>query len=216
MDTFTPTPTWTQTLTRTPSGTPTLVFSATPTRTFTRTATVTATHTPTHVLSATRTPSATDTRSPTPDYSPTISTTATPSRTNTPTRTRTPDWSATPTPTKTLTPVPAPATSTGTVIQSLGELDQVRLRHKIFTPGGAYPFLEISFSSRLSADRIQVTVFDLQGRRQARLPVTGSGSDYLALWDGRTESGQNAAPGVYVFEIKAGSGAYRSAVVLAR
>jgi len=96
-------------------------------------------------------------------------------------------------------------------------LSEVRVARRIFTPEGRVNRkLEITFRSRLSAGEIQATVFDLQGRRQASPEVQADGAGYRVVWDGRTEAGRNAAPGIYVYEIKAGNSDFQGAVVLAR
>jgi aminopeptidase N len=97
-----------------------------------------------------------------------------------------------------------------------GELSAVRLSRKIFTPEGSLDkSLRLSFQSRLAADDIKVTVFDTSGRKIASLPVQGAQPDYWAEWDGRN-GGAVLAPGIYIYEIKAGGTARRGAVVLAR
>jgi len=95
-ETVTPSPTFTPTVTRTPTKT----FTPTVTRTPTQTHTATSTATPS------RTPTATSTRTPTrtPTNTNTATSTRTPTRTPTPTSTRTP----TRTPTVTKTPLPGP------------------------------------------------------------------------------------------------------------
>jgi hypothetical protein len=97
------------------------------------------------------------------------------------------------------------------------DLSDVRVAHKIFTPGGgAFRFLQITCRSRLAPGEIQVTLFDQQGRKVAAPPARTSGPDILIAWDGRREGGEDAPAGIYIYEIKAGAAAYRGAVVLAR
>ena len=104
----TPTPTYTPSITPTPSNTPTPTathtFTPVPTNTYTPTATATPTSTATPT--ETPTPSKTPTWSPTPSDTPTI--TPTPSDTPTPTNTATATATSTRTPTNTRTWTPTP------------------------------------------------------------------------------------------------------------
>jgi photosystem II stability/assembly factor-like uncharacterized protein len=107
--TSSPTPTATVTFTPTPTATPTATSTATPTPTPTQTASPTATETATPTNTATPVPGVTDTPTPTPTHTGTP--TGTPTVTNTPTETVTPTATLTPTVTETAT---ATLTSTPT------------------------------------------------------------------------------------------------------
>ncbi len=93
----------------------------------------------------------------------------------------------------------------------------MKLSRKIFVPEGTVDTrVRLSFQSSLAADAIKVTIFDAQGRKCRALTPQGAGTEYWAEWDGRTESGTLLAPGIYIYEVKAGGVAHRGAVVMAR
>jgi hypothetical protein len=76
--------------------------------------------------------------------------------------------------------------------------------------------LVATFVSSLPPDQIQASIFDLNGRKQATLRVTGTLPVFEVRWDGVSQSGRSLPAGIYVLEIKAGGSSRRSAVVLAR
>ncbi len=76
--------------------------------------------------------------------------------------------------------------------------------------------LDMAFQSDQAPSALRVTIYDVNGRKLAAPAVQGTGPDYSASWDGRTDAGRQAPPGIYVYEIKAGAAAYRGAAVLAR
>lgn len=221
----TQTPDWSSTMTPTPTMTPT----ATPTRTqdiSTQTFTPTATPTRTPDKNTrTHTPTATPTRTPdknTRTHTPTATPTRTQdknTRTHTPTATPTStEVVGTPTNTPIVTPMPTNTPMATVTPEAFDEnLEFTRLNRKTFTPQGSVDReLEIYFRSKLSSREIKVSIFDINGRRQAILEVVGNSPDYQANWSGGNESGRALPAGIYIYEIKAGDSAYRGVVVLAR
>ena len=240
----TPTPTEIQTATETPSFSPTstetVIWTSTHTPTATptwtpdlNTSTYTPTATPTwtpDLNTSTHTPTATLTRTPdlnTSTHTPTATLTRTPDlNTSTHTPTVTPTSTSTevvgtPTNTPMVSPVPTNTPmATATEIPP-GVFDKnlefIRVNRKTITPDGSMDReLEIYFRSQLSSHEIKVSIFNINGRRQAILEVAGNSPDYRANWQGNNESGQALPAGIYIYEIKAGDSAYRGAVVLAR
>lgn len=57
-----------------------------------------------------------------------------------------------------------------------------------------------------ASERVQVTLFDLHGRRVARLhdAVPPPGAQFDLVWDRRLEGGNRAAPGFYYLEVRSG------------
>jgi flagellar hook assembly protein FlgD len=72
---------------------------------------------------------------------------------------------------------------------------------------GANPFrvgLEAGFALD-RASRVELSVFDVQGRRVAvLLDEEMSAGSHRARWDGGTPSGRSAAAGVYMVRLRAG------------
>ncbi|MEW6516811.1 MAG: T9SS type A sorting domain-containing protein [candidate division FCPU426 bacterium] len=223
--TSTPTPTPTHTPTATPSVTPTRTVTATstpsvtltdtPSVTSTRTITSTSTHTPlptgTLTASPTLTPtssaSATLTCTPTCTDTPTITPTRTASRTATAsltitsTRTVTETFTITPTitvtytvtPTSTITPT-LPPTSTPTP-STMFYLDKNQ-----FYPRREPLTLQVGL---LAGERGWVSIYTLLGRKVwAQAVESASGGYFNLTWNGRNESREEVASGVYfvVFE----------------
>ncbi len=68
-----------------------------------------------------------------------------------------------------------------------------------------------------SDQRVRVDVFDLKGRRVARLTDgTLSRGFHRMAWDGRTRGGGRAAAGTYFFRLSAGSGVLTQKILLLR
>ncbi|MEW6515704.1 MAG: FlgD immunoglobulin-like domain containing protein [candidate division FCPU426 bacterium] len=207
--TFTPTPsaTFTPTPSATFTPTPTTTFTSTPSATGTFTGTSTSSQTPTPSSSATpsRTPTLTSTPTPTgtftgtatisptstdtPVVSPTPTLTVTLTATITPTRTITPTITMTPTQTPTLPPTATPTPAT------LFYLDKNQ-----FMPSRERLNLKVGLLSGQTAD---IRIYTLSGRLLRSWQVPPLPGGYLRLeWDGRNQSGEPVASGIYfvVFE----------------
>ena len=226
----------TLTPTFTPSWSPTPTYSLTPTSTPTPTGTFTQTHTATI--------SPTWTNSFTPTLSPTWTRTNTPTRT--PTWTGTPTWTFTSshTPTKTLTPTftDSPTithtptitlTPTVTSTRTITFTPTITLTPTItptFPPGDGLFVSRNVFRPRLDAGdlviRVSVStaglyslkVYNSAGEkiRVLRDHRTAMGTYEFVQWDGRTDRGENAASGVYLFKLTTSYGRDSARVLLLR
>jgi hypothetical protein len=212
--TFTFTPTDSPTITASPTDTPTITPSVTDSPTITPSVTDSPTITPSVTDSPTITPSATD--SPTITPSATDSPTITPSATDSPTQTVTPVVTSTATPTATLTPDPlltcsatitvSPTatiyltfTQTSTATEVLNAL--VAVNHNYFNPMTGQT-LDIRNLNTRHAE-ITIRVYTQRGHLIKELLHNRSVSrDTIISWDGRNNSGQVVASGVYVIMVK--------------
>lgn len=209
------TPSVTSTSTHTPTRTPTHTPTETPTATSTRTITTTSTHTPTFTrtqtgsptltptfsATLTLTPSSTFTATPTITPTRTASRTATLSPTITPSRTVTTTFTITPTVTVTFTVTPTstitatlPPTSTPTP-STLFYLDKNQ-----FYPRRETLTLQVGL---VAGERGWVSIYTLLGRKVWAQAVESNAGGYFDLtWNGRNESREEVASGVYfiVFE----------------
>lgn len=85
------------------------------------------------------------------------------------------------------------------------------------SPNPFNPQTLITYALRPTLERVQLTVYDLRGRRVARL-VDGqeSGTTRSAIWNGQDERGRPAAAGVYVVRLDLGPDATTAKLVLAK
>jgi gliding motility-associated-like protein len=83
-------------------------------------------------------------------------------------------------------------------------IDDLKVSNTAFTPNGdgVNDQLELSFVL-LKADAIepQVEILDMSGRTIAQLSGRANGPVRHFSWDGRHDSGQQVAPGVYLYRI---------------
>jgi len=218
--TVTPTPTFTVTPSNTPSFTDTPIATATgtPTLTATPTSTPTVTVSPTYTITSTPTPSASTTPSFTPTASAAETATQTPSGTITSTATATSSYTPTLTPTPIVSPTPTPSvtgtltiTPTFTISPTITPtLSNTPTLPPTSTPTPAAVFYlgknrfipgQESLSMKIGlvySGNPQVSIFTLTGRRvwQRKFGLRGSGY-YLFSWDGRNQTGEFVAAGIY-------------------
>jgi len=68
-----------------------------------------------------------------------------------------------------------------------------------------------------SGCRVDLSVYDIAGREVTRLVSEEQGAGrYTVRWDGRTQTGEEAASGVYFAKLKAGSYEASSRAILVR
>ncbi|MBA3052318.1 hypothetical protein KJ959_08380 [bacterium] len=90
---------------------------------------------------------------------------------------------------------------------------------KIFTPNGDNLNDVCSFYyDNPNAFAPSGEIFDIRGRKIADMKFGGMSSSVSGslIWEGKTSSGQYAAPGVYIWQIKAEGRVYNGTVVVAR
>ncbi len=89
-------------------------------------------------------------------------------------------------------------------------IDDLQISGRAFTPNGdgVNDALSLSFVL-LKADAVepQVQVLDMSGRVVVRLAGVSTGPARRFVWDGRDETGQRVAPGVYLYRIDANAAA---------
>jgi hypothetical protein len=222
--TSTPTPSWTETRTPTFSNTPT------PTSTFTQTYTATLSPTWTNSFTPTLSPTwtQTDTQTMTPTWTGTPTWTFTPS--HTPTKTMTPTFTYSPTitdtPTITLTPTVTSTwtitftptiTLTPTITPTFPPGDGLFVSRNVFRPHLDAGDLVIRVSVS-TAGLYSLKVYNSAGEkiRVLRDNRTAMGIYEFVQWDGRTDRGENAASGVYLFKLSTSYGKASARVLLLR
>ena len=103
-------------------------------------------------------------------------------------------------------------TSTG-VNPSPGIPDRLALHQNV--PNPFNPTTTIVYDVPAGGADVTIVIYDVAGRRVRTLVNEHKGpGHYQALWDGRTESGQNATTGVYFYRMVAGSFAQSRKTVL--
>jgi hypothetical protein len=108
------------------------------------------------------------------------------------------------------------ARAVGCTTTAVGD-DQHRDRSVWITafPNPFNPTTRIAYSLRPTVERVRLTVFDLRGRRIARL-VNGMDSGTSVIWTGKDDRGQPLANGTYVVRLDLGSQTTAARLVLAR
>lgn len=85
------------------------------------------------------------------------------------------------------------------------------------SPNPFNPQTRITYALPPSVERVQLTVYDLRGRRVARLVDRHeSGTTGSVIWNGRDDRGGLAATGVYIVRVNLGSDATSAKLVLAK
>ncbi|MCC7141266.1 MAG: hypothetical protein IT349_04120 [Candidatus Eisenbacteria bacterium] len=92
-----------------------------------------------------------------------------------------------------------------------GRAPETLLRNLPFALEGPFPHpvtdrCRFRLTASRASERVQVTLFDLHGRRVARLhdAVPLPGAQFDLTWDRRLEGGDRAAPGFYYLEVRSG------------
>lgn len=85
------------------------------------------------------------------------------------------------------------------------------------SPNPFNPTTRITYALYPNVERVRLTVYDLRGRRVARLvDDLESGTTRSAIWSGEDELGRPAAAGVYIVRLELGSDATSIKLVLAK